>query len=340
MSNNWIRHFELMLLDNNGQGIALSDFKIVFNIEWFNIKFPRVATFKIYNLSTDTTNRIIGQEFSKVQLIAGYRGMKSTESEGDEYPDQNIGELFSGDIRYSITGKDNPTDTFILIQAADGHNAFINATINQTLASGYTLADVNALVMRNLSPYGITEGPSPDFGSVVFPRGKVFYGMTRDVITNIAAQCNATWQFVNGKRVMVRNDAYLHSAIVLNSKTGLIGMPQQTIGAGVNVRCLINPNIQVNGLIQLDQSSVYRAALSNSDVQMGEVQVGETTQNGNTTVNGVLNTPASIATDGVYIVKGIAYTGDTRGNEWYMDMMCLARGAGDLLSTSALSRST
>ncbi|HIE7554448.1 TPA: hypothetical protein ACXPLG_005918, partial [Klebsiella pneumoniae] len=48
--------------------------------------------------------------------------------------------------------------------------------------------------------------------------------------------------------------------------------------------------------------------------------------------------PASIATDGVYIVRGIMYTGDTRGQAWYMDMMCEARGAMDLKTQSALER--
>lgn len=37
MSTNWMRHFELQLLDQNGQGISLSNFKVTFNIEWFNL---------------------------------------------------------------------------------------------------------------------------------------------------------------------------------------------------------------------------------------------------------------------------------------------------------------
>lgn len=37
MSQNWMRHFELQLVDGNGQGIELSDFKVTFTIDWFNI---------------------------------------------------------------------------------------------------------------------------------------------------------------------------------------------------------------------------------------------------------------------------------------------------------------
>ena len=47
---------------------------------------------------------------------------------------------------------------------------------------------------------------------------------------------------------------------------------------------------------------------------------------------------ASIATDGVYIVRGINYKGDTRGQEWYMDMVCEARGADDLQKAEIMEK--
>lgn len=52
--------------------------------------------------------------------------------------------------------------------------------------------------------------------------------------------------FVDGKREMAK-DEVMHDAIKLNSETGMIGI-QQTIGSGVNVRCLINPTF---GLMDL-----------------------------------------------------------------------------------------
>lgn len=162
--------------------------------------------------------------------------------------------------------------------------------------------------------------------------------MTRHLMDNVAAQCGATWQFVDGQLNMLPEGEYMHDAIVLNSATGLIGMPQQTIGNGVNVRALINPNIRVNGLIQLDQASVYRTALSNNDIAMAGGRITDQNTDGNITLSGTTAQPASIATDGVYVVKGIMYTGDTRGQAWYMDMMCEARGAADLVSSSARER--
>lgn len=352
MSQNWMRHFELQLVDENGQGIELSDFKVTFTIDWFNISSAsRVGTIKIYNLSADTVNRITGQEFSKVRLIAGYDGIAPEVSASDvgtvrevdaadvgQSDGRNYGLIFSGEIRYSVTGKDSPVDTYVLIQAADTDLAFATSITSQTLAAGYTVADVNRALMKDFEAKGATEGLTPEMPATVFPRGRVLFGMTRHLMDNVAGQCGATWQFVDGQRQMVANNEYVHEAIVLNSATGLIGMPQQTIGNGVNVRVLINPNIRVNGLIQLDQASVYRTALSNNDIAMAGGQITDQNTDGNITLSGTTSQPASIATDGVYIVRGIMYTGDTRGQAWYMDMMCEARGAADLLSSSAQQR--
>lgn len=236
------------------------------------------------------------------------------------------------------TGKDSPIDSYVLIQAADTDLAFATSITSQTLAAGYTVADVNRALMKDFEAKGATEGLTPEMPATVFPRGRVLFGMTRHLMDNVAGQCGATWQFVDGQRQMVANNEYVHDAIVLNSATGLIGMPQQTIGNGVNVRALINPNIRVNGLIQLDQASVYRTALSNNDIAMAGGQITDQNTDGNITLSGTTTQPASIATDGVYIVRGIMYTGDTRGQAWYMDMMCEARGAADLRSASSLQR--
>lgn len=162
----------------------------------------------------------------------------------------------------------------MLIQAADTDLAFATSITSQTLAAGYTVADVNRALMKDFGAKGATEGLTPEMPSTVFPRGRVLFGMTRHLMDNVASQCGATWQFVDGQRQMVANNEYVHDAIVLNSATGLIGMPQQTIGNGVNVRALINPNFRVNGLIHLDQASVFRTALSNNDIAMAGCCVG------------------------------------------------------------------
>jgi hypothetical protein len=84
---------------------------VTFTIDWFNISSAsRVGTFKIYNLSADTVNRITGQEFSKVRLIAGYDGIAPEVSASDvgtvrksaadvgQSDGRNYGLIFSGEF--------------------------------------------------------------------------------------------------------------------------------------------------------------------------------------------------------------------------------------------------
>jgi hypothetical protein len=353
MSANWMRHFELQILDKDGKGISLSDFKVKFQIQCADTKWPRVANVTVYNLSPTTSNKLIGKEFSKIRIIAGYDGIAPdadanqagatrtiSDAEQKDIGAQNYGLIFEGDIRFTVTGKDNVTDSWVQIQALDGHEAFIHARTMTTIAAGYTVADLFNCTMKGFNELGVSQGITGEMPTTVFPRGRVMYDASRNVMDNIAKQCGATWQIVDGQVQMVPEDKYIHEAVVLNANTGLIGMPQQTMGAGVNVRCLINPSIRVNGLIQLDQASVYRAALGNSDVAQSPARIGTSEVNGNIESDTLPSKAqaASIATDGVYIVKAIDYTGDTRGQAWYMDLMCFARGARDLQTTSSINR--
>lgn len=351
MSKNWMRHFELQILSEKGEGISLSDFKVTFTIEWTDTKWPRVANVKVYNLSKDTSSRILGQEYAKIRIIAGYDGMPAVvdesqvgiareinESQVGQTDGQNFGVIFDGEIRFTVTGRDNPTDTWVLIQAIDSHQAFNNASVITTLAAGYTVADVHAAVLDSCKPFGITQGITGDFPTTVFPRGKTFYQSSRDVMDFVAAQCGASWQFVAGQLNLIPTNKYIHDAIRLNSDTGLIGMPQQTMGGGVNVRCLINPNIQISGLVQIDQASVYRASLSADEIKALPGRVRESGTDGNLYVDGVREQPSAVATDGIYVVRAITYTGDTRGQPWYMDLMCFARGDATKMNPSAQQR--
>lgn len=231
---------------------------------------------------------------------------------------------FSGQIQYSYSGRENPTDTYVVIQAADSDQAHNFAVMNTTLAAGYTQQDVHTALMKPIGVYDIVAGATPEFATTKAPRGKPMFGMHRDEVSSLAAQCKATWRYENGRLQMVPENAYLADAIVLNAQTGLIGMPEQTINGGINVKCLINPNIQLDTLIRLDNKSINQVGLSNQEIATGS------------TAGASVQQPAVLDMDGDYIVKNIAYYGDTRGNAWYQDMICIAKGGAGLLNQSTI----
>ena len=357
MSKNWMRHFELQLLDKDGKGIVLSDFKVVFDIQK---TAPQsfagfVGNFRIYNLSKNTENRIMGNEFAKIRVIAGYDGLEKTYDESDvgvvrdinpetigQQDGANYGLIFNGDIRFTITGKDNVTDSWLLLQCIDSWEGHLSSVTVTTHAAGWTWQDIVDQGMKDYAPWGITKGAIPEMPPTVFPRGRVIFKTTRELMTDVSRQCNADWWYDNNQLHMRPDGKYLHEvseAVVLNSNTGLIGRPKQTMGNGVNVRSLINPNIRMGGLIRLDQASVYRASLSSDEVANSPGRISEQNTNGNYTVSGTVNQqPASVSTDGDYIVVCIDYHGDTRGNPWYMDMVCIAKGSADLMSKDSFNK--
>ncbi len=104
---------------------------------------------------------------------------------------QNFGQIFDGEIRFTITGRDNPTDTYILIQAIDGHQAFVAAKVNTTLAAGYKVADLHAATMQSFQPFGVTQGiTDSDAGYRIPPRARdVWHGAGRNEQRCRPVQC-------------------------------------------------------------------------------------------------------------------------------------------------------
>jgi hypothetical protein len=93
----------------------------------------------------------------------------------------------------------------------------------------------------------------------------------------------------------------------------MIGLPTQTID-GIQVRSLLNPMIGPGTLIQIDQNDIQDAKLSAD--YLGEVS------------NSMIPTKAD---DGFYKVLMVTHAGDTRGDTWYSDMLCIrADGKGPI----------
>lgn len=302
MSENWIRKCSLVMVDEKGNGLDLSSFKFTFSIIWQDTKYPKKAEFKIYNLSADVANKIASGEFAQIQLLAGYQ--------------DNASLIFSGEISFSIDGRDNATDTFVTIQASENDKAFCYATVNTTLAAGYSKTDVFQALLKSVREFGVTVGLIPELDDVKMPRGKPIYGMHRDEMDRLASQTNATWQYVNNTIQLRPDNTHSTDVVILNNKAGLIGIPQQTIDGGINFQCLINPNIVINSLVRLNNSSLYQATSSIENVDKDSVK---TAKKQTTIMSSVLSK------DGDYKVINISYHGDTRGNEWYMDLVCTAK---------------
>lgn len=288
------RLFSLLVSDKNGNTVNLSDFHCKFAVKKTGYLTPNVADILVYNLSTETA-LFIKQEFTRVILQAGYQG--------------NFGTIFTGNIKQGILGRESATDTFLNLICGDGEQAFNFAVINQTIGSasvgGASPANQLDAAINSMGAMGVGTGHVGPLPQVKLPRGKVMYGNARDYIQGVSDTNNLNWSIQDGNVVIIPESTYLpNEGVVLTTKTGMIGTPQQTI-EGITVKCLLNPKIRCHSRVQIDNASVAQFKIDFS------------------TPGSPANTPAAILYDGYYYVLVAEHSGDNRGTEWYTSIRML-----------------
>lgn len=289
------RDFKLLVISdlfvtvNPGQTLDLSDFRVKFSIKRTNMQTPNVADIKIYNLSLATALQI-QRQFTRVVLQAGYVGQ--------------TGVIFAGNIKQIIIGRESGTETFVQLLASDGDLAYNFAIVSTSIPDGTTLQnDINSCIAAMTKLGTSAGGNSTVVNTQKRARGKVLHGNAKNYLRNAAVSLGYNWSIQSEKVVFIPITGYLPGqALVLNETNGMIGSPQQTL-QGVNVKCLLNPNIQIGTKVQLNNQQVQQLAIN--------LQTPGTPE----------GIPAPLTTDGIYFVAVAEFTGDTRGVEWYSSLI-------------------
>ncbi|WP_236577881.1 hypothetical protein [Burkholderia glumae] len=197
--------------------------------------------------------------------------------------------------------------------AADGDSAYCFAKVIQTLAAGSTYQDQVNLALQAMAPYGVTAGYIAPLPSSSLPRGKPIFSLARDVLRSVARATQTVWSIQDGKVIMIPETSYAPYDIPeINSSTGMIGWPMQMIN-GITFQTLLNPSLKIGGLVHLDNSSVQQYQYS--------LNVTEQPAQGRAQLEN------KIDSDGYYYLMSVNHRGDTRGNEWHNDALCLAADA-------------
>ncbi|AZG13856.1 phage protein [Cupriavidus pauculus] len=289
------RKVSLIIGRDGGAARELADLRVVFKVQRGDLQTPNSARIRVYNAS-ETTKQLIESEFTRVVLQGGYQG--------------NFGIIFDGNIKQVRRGRESQTDTYLDITAADGDSAYNFAVVNTTLAAGSTPAEHVAAACTAMNPYGVTQGYVPDLQANPLPRGKVMFGMARDFMRSVAKTTQTVWSIQDGKAILVPETSYMPGDIpVITADTGMVGLPEQTQN-GITVKMLLNPSVKIGRLIQIDNASVQRYEYS--------LNVGQQAQNER------IQQQAKLQDDGFYYVMIAEHSGDTRGNEYYTDVICLA----------------
>lgn len=294
MGRQWLREWEF-----TASGVTASgDLRVVFDIKSSINGNPGNAIIALYNLSPGTARSIFGANGKDVTFTAGYQGA--------------FGQIFSGQIIKVNLGKDNATDTTTTVFAKAGDTAHNTGVVNKTLKAGSTGMDVYKTLVKSMPGMSMGRIPTKALEKIVYPRSVSLFGMTKNFMRNLAQSVDATFHYdaLSPKvHITQKTDKGNGSPIVLNSDTGMIGLPSQNTD-GINVRCLLNPEIQVNSIIHINEKSIQR--ITPDLTIQGEPR------------NESPLFQAGIDADGLYRVVYLEQVGDSRGDPWFCECNCVA----------------
>jgi hypothetical protein len=297
-------------------GFDLSQLHISFTVNQVSASgaaiVPGMCTARIYNLSAATVNKI---RTLSPNLLNGASVPNSSEHARliiqAGYQNGNYGVVFDGQVIQLTSGKETNVDTFLEVTAATFDAPYIFGVVNKTLAPGASGADVANAVAQAMQPHtqvGQTIAASNGITGGVLPRGKVLWGMGHDYLQELGATTGTQFINQNGTLTPVPLTGYLPGeALVVNSSTGMIGIPQLTQN-GLEVTILLNAKVSIGTRIQVSQKDLTSSQLT-----------GVTPQ-----INPASTRFASFAADGFYRVLSVDHSGDTRGDEWYTKIVALA----------------
>lgn len=283
--------------------LDLSQMQFQFKTTQQDDEGPDNCSVRVYNLSDKTRNQIIKFGFSEITLQAGYEGQ--------------YGVIFQGTVKQFRVGRENATDKYLDILAADGDIAYNFGLVNSSVARGQRRDAILNAIVKDWSTYGTSLGQdlSPTGGTLL--RGKVLWGLGRVQMRQYADTAGCTWNLSGNQVNVIPLKGYLQNEIVkLNTQTGLIGLPEQTQD-GIKCRVLLNPKIQVGGRVQLDNALINQLIGADGNRFAGTGSIPFNAWSAPTFL-------ADATSDGIYRVFVAEHSGDLRGQEFYTDLTLLA----------------
>ena len=292
------RKYRIIVSDNNGVGLDVSELHCTFQIEKSISETPNYSEVVIYDLSPDSENAII-KEGAKIVVEAGY--------DSPQY-----GLIFTGDIVQPYREKEDGITYKLTLVSQDGDLFMNNGIINASYRAGQT-------TRRMIEEIASKSSNKIDLGSIsnnlkqgALSRGKVLFGLSRDCLRQIAKSEEAAFFINDGKINLVKAEDLPEGEIIsLGPDSGLIGTPEQT-DDGITAQCLLNPLLNLNKFVYIDNTLIQEMKVSN---------------------DGSLK---QIEGSGVYRIIKITHTGDTRGDTWYTEFTAVAQAGAKPVTGESL----
>jgi hypothetical protein len=286
--------------------------KVTFEVNAASESYPNSAKIRIYNAAPTTVNAAVSKGYDTVTLQAGYGNQSAI--------------IFQGTIVQFKFGKESNVDSYLELLAVDGyffHNyAFMSMSVELPITQGQKvkyIADGSSIAIPlSQNSQTLIDATKPLTGDAaqtyggILPRGVVQWGMSKQFLDETSSTVQGQWSIQNGILTFTPVSSYSPTtAIVVNSGTGMIGIPEATDG-GINVTMLLNPLVRPGSILQISSYDIAQAQ------NVGSIAP-------NLLQGGYLPPVAQVSQGlGYYLVFGVNHRGDTRGEDWLTEAICLA----------------
>lgn len=291
------RKWEMRILCNDGEELilgqdgftGLESLKVSFEINYPGYEGWYISEFSLWNPTKETEKKII-KEGAQVFFYAGYK-------------DGNYGQIFGGSVFQALYVREDVTDYKLTLLCIDGERLFRDNISSFTLNKDYTDQTLlNAIAARARTPIKVGK-ISSQVDNTPKPRGVTYWAPPSVGIREVSRGNRAQFFVVNDQlNIMKPTDTPQGDEIVINPASGLIGTPEQ-IDYGVNFRVLLNPS-----LILANPPRWVKLDMSEINIKQQRAVPGQTIV-------------PILPKDGYFKIGGVRHRGDTRGNDWYTDVV-------------------
>jgi hypothetical protein len=303
MTQQYLRHVQLALTSNQA-GLDVSDMHFTFSTTSWVMQTGNICNVRLYNLDERNVGRVQG-EFTDLILNAGY--------------EENPPTIFEGTIVQVRRGWDgDKAERYIDITAIDGDRALAYQMVYAAIGNGSTYQQRWEAIAKALKlPIGQmpSEDQLPQELRNQSPRGRTLFTNGDDAARDQAMHMMCTWSIQRGKIVIVPYNGYSSlDPVEINGATGMVNWPEQT-DEGVRVQVLLNGRLECHQRVRINNGDTLQQQLN---LVFGEGAVANQAglaAEGSRTI---------ISADGMYRIIEITHSGDTRGNDWYSDLLCLS----------------
>lgn len=256
------------------------------------------AKIELYNLSADQAQSFIFGQGSMVSLSAGYQAGP-------------YGVIFQGTVYQALYERPGVVDSKVTLMCYTG---LAETVANFSVFRGTAMMTQSALVAKMCKGAQVPIPISSDSKSTLdslpqakLPRARPFFGDPHKFIDRVAsANGLQSWYGFDGLGISTMSDQNTVSTITYTSTTGILGVPQQTQD-GVSLVVALDPRLKVTvPPMQINIASSIIRQLQYTPPGYRPI----------------------LDPNGLYLVNGLQFRGDSRGNMWETEIVALTSIGG------------